>query len=143
MAIAVGIFRDEQIVADQQRRLHRAGRDVERLEQERADHERDQESMDHDADSFADAAFSFRSRSHAHCSLNSGPAVTERPPPANSPSLAAQGDCPDSDNEGQFRRKAEFARLDLRSRTFRRLSGATQSRIASKLHKPLIFNVNY
>src|SRR5881227_3970125 len=56
---------------------------------------------------------------------------------------AAQGDCPDSDNEGQFRRKAEFAQPDLRSRTFKRLSEATQSRIASKTNKTLIFHENY
>src|SRR2546425_11761806 len=57
--------------------------------------------------------------------------------------FASQGDCPDSDNEGQFRRKAEFAQADLRPRTFRRLSEATQSRNASKLYKSLTFNANY
>ncbi|CUU17908.1 hypothetical protein CDS [Bradyrhizobium sp.] len=99
--------------------------------------------MDHDADRFADAAFSFRSRSHAHCSLNSGRRSQSALLPRTAHRFAAQGDCPDSDNEGQFRRKAEFAQADLRPRTFRRLSGATQSRIASKLNKTLILNENY
>ena len=36
-AVAVGVFGDEQIVADQQRRDHRAGRNVEGLEQEDPD----------------------------------------------------------------------------------------------------------
>jgi hypothetical protein len=56
MAVAVGIFRDEQIVADQQRRLHRPGGDVERLEQEGADHQGDQQGMDDDADGFTKSA---------------------------------------------------------------------------------------
>ena len=46
MGVAVGIFRDEQIIADEQRRNHRAGRDIERLKQEGADDERDNQRMD-------------------------------------------------------------------------------------------------
>ena len=38
-AVAVGEFLDEQIIADQQRAFHRAGGNVEGLEQEGADHE--------------------------------------------------------------------------------------------------------
>jgi hypothetical protein len=39
-AVAIGKFGDEQIVADQQRVFHRAGRDVERLEEKCPHHER-------------------------------------------------------------------------------------------------------
>jgi hypothetical protein len=45
-AEAVAEFRDEQIVPDQQRRLHRAGGDIERLNQEAADDERDEERLE-------------------------------------------------------------------------------------------------
>ncbi len=77
VAVAVGIFRDEQIVAHQKRRLHRPRRDVERLEQEGADDERDQKGMDDDADGLAEAAFSFGPGGHAHCFPNSrGPMST-------------------------------------------------------------------
>ena len=77
VAVAVGIFRDEQVIAHQQRRLHRSRGDVERLEQEGADHERDQESVDDDADGFAQAAFRFCAGGHAHRFPNS-----RRPLPA-------------------------------------------------------------
>src|ERR1700692_4826657 len=66
MAVTVGIFRDEQIVADQQRRLHRSRGDVEGLEQEGADHEGNQQSMNDDADGFTQAALSFCPGCHAH-----------------------------------------------------------------------------
>ena len=66
-AVAVGIFRDEQVVADQQRLLHRPGRNVERLEQEGADHQRDDERVEDHAHRLGDAAFfSLRARRHAH-----------------------------------------------------------------------------
>jgi hypothetical protein len=45
MAVAVGILRHEQVVADEQRLLHRAGRNIERLEQERADDEGNDEGV--------------------------------------------------------------------------------------------------
>ena len=86
MAVAVGIFRDEQIVADQQRRLHRSRGDVEGLEQEGADHQRDQQRMDDDADGFTQAAFSFCPGCHAHRFPNSRRdprAVAEHFPHAN------------------------------------------------------------
>src|SRR6516225_5074041 len=69
--------------------------------------------------------------------------LTERLLAANNPSFRGRGDCPDSDNEGEFRRKAEFALADLMPRTFRRLSAAAQSRRPSKLHKLLIYIDNY
>ena len=57
VAVAVGVFRDEQIVADQQRLLHRAGGDVERLEQEGADDERDDQRVEDHAHGLGNAAF--------------------------------------------------------------------------------------
>ena len=54
MAVTVGIFRNEEIIADQEGRLHRAGRNVEGLEQEGPDHERDNQRMDDDADGFTE-----------------------------------------------------------------------------------------
>ena len=57
MAVAIGVFRHEQVIADEQCRLHRAGRDVERLEQEGPDDQRDDAGVDQQADEFADAAF--------------------------------------------------------------------------------------
>ena len=73
MAVAVGVFRHEQVVADQQRRLHRAGRNVERLEQEGADDERDDAGVDQQPDEFADAAFfALCSAGHAHRPLVPG-----------------------------------------------------------------------
>src|SRR6185437_1997866 len=45
MRVAVAELRDEQIVADQKRRFHRAGGNAEGLEQEGADHERDQQRL--------------------------------------------------------------------------------------------------
>src|SRR5206468_7896826 len=77
VAIAVGIFRDEQVIAHQQRRLHRSRGDVEGLEQKGTDHERDQESVDDDADGFTQAAFRFCAGGHAHRFPNS-----RRPLPA-------------------------------------------------------------
>src|SRR4029453_13992322 len=57
VAVAVRVFRDEQIVADEQRLLHRAGWNVERLEQKGADDEGDDQRMNDHADGLADAAF--------------------------------------------------------------------------------------
>src|SRR5882724_1778266 len=71
MAVAVGIFRYEKIVADQERRLHRSRRDVEGLEQKGADYQRDQESVDDDTDGFTQTAFGFRAGCHAHGFPNS------------------------------------------------------------------------
>ena len=55
LRVAVGVFRDEQVVADQQRRHQRAGGDVERLEQQRAHHQGDEERLDADLQRLADA----------------------------------------------------------------------------------------
>ena len=55
-AVAVAELRDEEIVADQERRLHRAGRDIERMEQEGAEDERDQQRLDDDLDRLPRAA---------------------------------------------------------------------------------------
>src|ERR1700680_4662615 len=66
MAVAIGIFRYEKIVADQKRRLHGSRGDVEGLEEKGADHQSDQESMDDDADGFTQAAFGFCAGCHAH-----------------------------------------------------------------------------
>ena len=54
-AVAVGELRDEQVVADQQGRHHRAGRNVEGLEQEGADDERDEQRIDDRLDRLASA----------------------------------------------------------------------------------------
>ena len=112
VAVAVGIFRDEQIVADQQRRLHRSRGDVEGLEQEGADHQRDQQSMDDDADGFTQAAFRFCPGCHAHRFPNSpsrfprgGRAFSSR----ESLFASRQENGLDSDVESEFRRKPEFA----------------------------------
>ena len=68
MAVAVRIFRDEQIVADEQRRLHGARRNIERLKQERPDDERNDQRMDDHADGFANAAFfALRAGRYTHC----------------------------------------------------------------------------
>ena len=40
-AVAVAVFRHEEIVPDEQRRDHRTGRDLERFDQEGADQEHD------------------------------------------------------------------------------------------------------
>ena len=94
VAVAVGIFRDEQIVADQKRRLHRSRGDVEGLEQEGADHQRDQQSMNDDADGFTQAAFGFCPGCHAHRFPNFPVAirraVAEHFPHANSGSLRVE-----------------------------------------------------
>ncbi|CAD5254240.1 hypothetical protein BOS5A_200099 [Bosea sp. EC-HK365B] len=57
LRIAVGVFRDEQVIADQQRRDQRARGDVEGLEQQGADHEGDEQRLDDDLDRLEDAAF--------------------------------------------------------------------------------------
>ena len=53
-------------LADQERRLHRSGGNIERLKQERPDHERNDERMNHDADGFTESAFFSLSAGHAH-----------------------------------------------------------------------------
>src|SRR5262249_33616756 len=53
---AVAVFGDEEIIPDQQRIAHRPGRNVERLKQKRADHEGDQQRMDHHAHGFGKPA---------------------------------------------------------------------------------------
>src|ERR1700729_2705590 len=55
MRIAVGVFGDEQIVADEQGRHQRTRGNIEGLEQDRAHHERDQERLDDDFDGFPPA----------------------------------------------------------------------------------------
>src|SRR5277367_3453089 len=71
MAVAVRVFRDEEIVADQKRRLHRSRGNVEWLKQEGANDEGNQERMNDDADGFAQAAFGFGAGCHAHGFLTS------------------------------------------------------------------------
>src|SRR5271169_21382 len=67
MAVAVAVFGDEQIVPDQQRIHHRSRRDVEGLEQEGADDERNDEGMDDDPDGLDDTTlFAFLFTGHAH-----------------------------------------------------------------------------
>ena len=117
VAVAVGIFRDEQVVADQQRRLHRSRRDVEGLEQKGADHQRDQQSVEDDADGFAQAAFGFCSGCHAHRFPNSRRdrrAVAEHFPHANSHAFRVEKMILILIVESQFRRKtANSLWLDL------------------------------
>ena len=70
MGIAVRELGHEQIIPDQQRVLHRAGRDIEGLEQQRANDKRDDERMHDHPCGFCDAAFlPLYSRSHAHLPL--------------------------------------------------------------------------
>jgi hypothetical protein len=70
MAVAVAVFRDEQIVADQQGGLHRSRRNIERLEQQRSNHERDEEGVDDDAPAFDEPAlFAFAVGGYAHWPL--------------------------------------------------------------------------
>src|SRR6516165_9431561 len=70
MAVAVAVLRDEQIIADQQGVFHRSRWNVERLEQQRSNHERDQEGVDDDADAFNEAAlFALAVGGYAHCPL--------------------------------------------------------------------------
>src|ERR1700730_15747020 len=115
MAVAVGIFRHEQIIADQQRRLHRAGGNVEGLEQEGTDDQRDQQGVDDDAYGLATISFRFWSRSHAHhfsILPKARPPQTEtyRSREQHDASRPPKGIGPDSDSVSQFRRKPEFAR---------------------------------
>jgi hypothetical protein len=71
MAVAIAVFGDEQIVPDQQRIHHRSRRDVEGLEQEGADDQRDDEGMNDDPDGLADAAlFALFFTGHAHWPLS-------------------------------------------------------------------------
>src|SRR5262249_13081157 len=66
LAVAVGIFRHEKIVADEQRGLHRTRPKVERLKQKTPDHERNQERMKADAEKFRKSAFLFFLSGHGH-----------------------------------------------------------------------------
>ena len=50
MGVAIGVFRHENIIADQQGRHHAAGRDEKRLEQEGADDHRDQRRIEYRLD---------------------------------------------------------------------------------------------
>ena len=71
-AVAVGKLRDEQIVADQQRRLHRARGDVEGLEEEGAHDQRDQQRLDDDLDRLPSRlSFAFLALCRSSCSLRS------------------------------------------------------------------------
>jgi hypothetical protein len=63
--IAIGPFRDEQIVADQQRRFHRAGGNPEGLEQQGAEHAGDEQGVDDGLEEFAEPLPLFRARHHA------------------------------------------------------------------------------
>ena len=62
VGISVGVFRHEDVVADEESRDHRARRNVEGLEQEGPNHDRDQQRLDHDLDQFAEAAAVLRLR---------------------------------------------------------------------------------
>src|SRR5262245_51497124 len=55
-AVAIAELRNKQIISDQQRALHRTRWNIERLEQERPDHERDQESLNDHAACFSQVA---------------------------------------------------------------------------------------
>ena len=55
-AVAVGVFRDEQIITDQQGRDHRPGRNIERFERDGADDERDQHRINDGLDGLERAA---------------------------------------------------------------------------------------
>ena len=57
MRIAVGVFRHEQVVADEQRRHQRTRGNVERLKEQRAHDERDQQRLDDDLDGLPPALF--------------------------------------------------------------------------------------
>jgi len=50
--VAVAVFGDDDVIADQQIRDHRSGRDRERLEQQDAQHQRDQQRIDDRLDDF-------------------------------------------------------------------------------------------
>ena len=58
-AISVGVFRDEKIIAHQQRGLHGAGRNIERLIGESPHHQSDQDGIDDGAHRLAQSALRF------------------------------------------------------------------------------------
>ena len=67
MGVAVGIFGDEQIIADQQRRDHRPGRDIEGLKQKGADDKRDDQGVEDHAHGLGKSAlFPLGPGLHAH-----------------------------------------------------------------------------
>src|SRR5438477_7703589 len=67
MRIAVGEFRNEEIIADQKGRNHRAIRNIERLKQESADHQCNDQGMEDHAYCFGKATlFPFGSGLHTH-----------------------------------------------------------------------------
>jgi hypothetical protein len=71
VAVAIGIFRHKKIIADQQRRLHRPGRNIEGLEEEGADNERNDQGVKDHASGFGNTAFfSLCSCCHAHLPLH-------------------------------------------------------------------------
>ena len=73
MAVTVRVFRHEQVVAHQQRRLHRAGGDIEGLKQEGANDERNEERVKDHASGLGNAAFfSFCAGGHTHLPLIHG-----------------------------------------------------------------------
>ena len=85
-AVAVAVFRHEQIVADEQRRDHRARRNVEGLEQEDPHEKRKDQRVDDDADGVLHAASALPSssastlmRKLSYCLLRFDP-LTRRPP---------------------------------------------------------------
>jgi hypothetical protein len=67
VGVAVRVFRDEQVIADQEGRNHRAGRDVERLKQERADDQCDDQGVNNHPHGLGESAFfPFCPGLHAH-----------------------------------------------------------------------------
>ncbi len=79
--IAVAELRDEQIVADQQGRDHRAGRDVERLESEGPDAHGDQDRIDDRLDVLEQAARFALRHVLRHGGRSSGPGESGRMKP--------------------------------------------------------------
>src|SRR4029079_19367215 len=66
-AVSVGELGDEQVVTDKQCRLHRAGRNIERLVEKDPDNHREYKGVDNDLDRFAPTAvrrFGVRRQAH-------------------------------------------------------------------------------
>src|SRR5258708_40080096 len=69
MAVAVAVFRYEQIIPDQKGRFHGSGGNTERLEQQSLNPKRNQQSLEHDAEAFCKPvvlALSFGGYAHRH-----------------------------------------------------------------------------
>ena len=81
--VAVGHLVDEQEVADQERRLHRARRDPERLEEQRADHAGEQQRVDDGLDELEKPALGLALGSPFRPSVPCprAPALSRLPPP--------------------------------------------------------------